>query len=248
MNRFIRFCISLSSLQTFYRYSGLIVPWVWALFAVGLTYGLIGSLWLAPPDYQQGEGYRIIYVHVPCAILSLMCYTIIAALSVIYLIWRIKLADILAKVCAPIGACFTGLALITGSIWGKPMWGTWWIWDARLTSELILLFLYFGYIGIRFAIADVRIAGKAAGILALVGFVDIPIIHFSVNWWHTLHQGATITRFAKPAMDLSMLYPLLAMIISFILYFIANALMSARNEIISREYHKSWVKVIHQRG
>jgi len=210
--------------------------------AVFLSYGLLAGLVVAPIDYQQQEAVRMMYVHVPCAILSLAIYTIIAMASIIYLIWKIKLADIVAKVSASFGVAMTVVALISGSLWGKPMWGTWWVWDARLTSELILLFLYFGYIGLRSAIADQHIASKVCAILAVVGVVDIPIIHFSVEWWHTLHQGASISKFAKPAIATAMLYPLLSVIIGLYMLYVTLVCIEARTEILWRERNSKWVR------
>lgn len=217
-----------------------------ACFALGsvvfLSYGLLAGLFVAPIDYQQQEAVRMMYVHVPCAILSLVIYTIIAASSIVYLIWKLKLADIIAKVSAPFGATLTALALISGSLWGKPMWGTWWVWDARLTSELILLFLYFGYISLRSAIHDQHVAAKVSAILAVVGVIDIPIIHFSVEWWHTLHQGASISRFARPAIATAMLYPLFSVIIGLYMLYIAFVCIQARTEILWRERNSKWVR------
>jgi len=163
------------------------------------VYGLYSGLILAPIDYEQGEAYRIIFVHVPAAWMSLFIYMVMAITGAIALIWRLKLAEIVMISCAPIGASFTFLALVTGSIWGKPMWNTWWVWDARLTSELLLLFLYFGVMALYNAIEDRRTAARAVAILALVGVVNIPVIHYSVEWWNTLHQGPTVTKFDKPS-------------------------------------------------
>lgn len=217
-------------------------PW-FALGAFGLlTYGLIGGLFVAPPDYQQGDAYRIIYIHVPFAILSLMFYTAIGCLSFAYLVWRVKLAESIAYSLAPIGAIMTFLALVTGAIWGKPMWGTWWIWDARLTSELILLFLYLGYIALYDAIKAYHPKSIAPSILAVVGVIDIPIIHYSVYWWQTLHQGATITKFAKPAIDKSMLYPLLAMIVGLLLFSLYLLAIRVQTLLIGQFADSSWIK------
>lgn len=210
--------------------------------AVFLSYGLLAGLFVAPIDYQQQEAVRMMYIHVPCAILSLAIYTIIAVMSLIYLIWKLKLADIIAKVSAPFGAVVTTLALLSGSLWGKPMWGTWWVWDARLTSELILLFLYFGYISLRSAINDQQVASKVCAILAVVGVIDIPIIHFSVEWWHTLHQGASISKFAKPAIASAMLYPLLSVIIGLYMLYVTLVCIEARTEILWRERNSKWVR------
>lgn len=193
-----RFLHRMASPPHFYAITGRLMPWLWAFFAVLLLSGLYGGLFLAPPDYQQGDSYRIIFIHVPSAWMSLFIYTVMAAAGCIALVWRIKLAEIVAISSAPVGAGFTFIALVTGSLWGKPMWGTWWVWDARLTSELILLFLYLGVIGLYNAIDDKRSASRAVAILALVGVVNIPIIHYSVEWWSTLHQGPTVTKLDKP--------------------------------------------------
>jgi heme exporter protein C len=232
----------LASPREFYRLSGHCLPWLWGLFAVAFVFGLVDGLAWAPGDYQQGQGYRIMFVHVPSAMLSMGIYLLMASCAVVHLVWRIKLADVIAAVSAPLGALFTGLALLTGALWGKPMWGTWWIWDARLTSELILLFLYFGVMGLRAAIPDQERASKATSILLLVGVVDLPIIHYSVYWWNTLHQQSTLLKLGSPSIAASMLYPLLAMIVAFAAYFAAVMLMSARNELLRRERHSQWVR------
>jgi len=210
--------------------------------------GLYSGLVLAPPDYQQGESYRIMFVHVPAAWMSLFIYMVMAGAGAIGLIWRIKLADVIAASCAPVGASFTFLALATGSLWGKPMWGTWWVWDARLTSELILLFLYLGVIALRSAIDDRRIAARAVAVLTLVGVVNIPIIHYSVEWWNTLHQGPTVTKFDAPSIHPAMLWPLLEMALAFKLYFVTVVLLNARNEVLDRERGMSWAQEIIKRS
>lgn len=194
--------------------------------------GVIGGFFLAPPDYLQGQGFRIIYVHVPAAFLSLLAYSVMAGCAGIYLIWRVKMTDWLASSSAPVGALFTFLALVTGAIWGKPMWGTWWVWDARLTSELILLFLFLGYMALRSAMPDRDMARKASSVLAVVGIINVPIIHFSVVWWHTLHQGPTLSRFAKPAIEMSMLWPLLCMIMCFGLYYAVAVMLKLRLHLL----------------
>ncbi len=232
----------LASPKHFYQFATRLIPWLgWStliLFIIGIYLGLF----VAPTDYQQGESYRIIYIHVPAAWMSMFTYMVMAAAGGIGLIWKMKMADIIASSAAPLGAAFTILALVTGSLWGKPMWGTWWIWDARLTSELILLFLYLGFIALQSAIEDRRTAANACAVLALVGVVNIPIIHYSVEWWNTLHQGATVTRFDKPAMATSMLIPLLTMFLAFKLYFGMTLLMRARVEILERERDTTWIK------
>jgi heme exporter protein C len=204
--------------------------------------GLYGGLVLAPPDYEQGESYRIIFVHVPSAWMSLFIYTVIASASAVVLIWKVKLADVIARASAPVGASFTFLALVTGSLWGKPMWGTWWVWDARLTSELLLLFIYLGYIGLASAIIDRRVAARACAVFGLVGMVNVPIIHYSVEWWNTLHQPATITKLDKPSIHPSMLSPLLMMAVAFMLYYAAIVLMRARCEVLEQERKARWVQ------
>jgi heme exporter protein C len=239
---FNNFFHKLASPKYFYRISGNLIPWTAAacllLVLAGLYYGLL----VAPPDYQQGDSYRIMFIHVPAAWMSLFIYMVMAVSGAIGLVWRIKLAEIMAISSAPIGASFTFLALVTGSLWGKPMWGTWWVWDARLTSELILLFLYLGVIALHGAIEDRRTAARAVAILALVGVINIPIIHFSVEWWNTLHQGPTVTRFGKPAIHISMLIPLLLMALAFKLYYVFTVLMRARCELLVREGNAGWAR------
>ncbi|MCX8049838.1 MAG: heme ABC transporter permease [Methylohalobius sp.] len=234
----------LASPKHFYCLSGRWLPWLGGITLILLATGLYLGLWVAPPDYQQGEAYRIIYVHVPAAWMSLFVYVFMAVAGAIGLIWNIKMADVMAVTSAPLGAAFTFLALITGAIWGKPMWGAFWVWDARLTSELILLFLYLGYIALTNAIEDPRTAARAGAILAIVGSVNIPIIHYSVEWWNTLHQGPTITRFAKPAIHASMLWPLLLMALGFQSYFFTVLLIRARTELLKRERRSRWVQTL----
>jgi len=232
----------LGSPPHFYRIAGNWLPWLGTIFLLLLVAGLYGGLILAPPDYQQGESYRIIFVHVPSAWMSLFIYMVMAACGVVILVWRMKIAEIVLISSAPIGASFTFLALATGSLWGKPMWGTWWVWDARLTSELILLFLYLGVIGLHGAIEDKRIAARAIAILAIVGMVNIPIIHYSVEWWNSLHQGATVTKFDKPSIHWSMLIPLLLMALAFQVYYLLALLQSCRAELLQRERNNKWVE------
>ncbi len=232
----------LGSPPHFYRIAGNWLPWLGTIFLLLLVAGLYGGLILAPPDYQQGESYRIIFIHVPSAWMSLFIYMVMAACGVVILVWRMKIAEIVLISSAPIGASFTFLALATGSLWGKPMWGTWWVWDARLTSELILLFLYLGVIGLHGAIEDKRIAARAIAILAIVGMVNIPIIHYSVEWWNSLHQGATVTKFDKPSIHWSMLVPLLLMALAFQVYYVLALLQSCRAELLQRERNNKWVE------
>lgn len=240
MNKLIQKIIYLGAMRHFYHFCGQLLPLFLGLSVLALSYGLVGGLFLAPADYQQGDGFRIIYVHVPCAVLSLLLYVAVAVSSLIFLIWRIKIADVIAYCTAPIGAFFTLCALITGAIWGKPMWGTWWIWDARLTSELILLFLYLGYIGLYQAIGAKKSAAKACAILAVVGLIDIPIIHYSVYWWNTLHQGSTIFKM-QPSIATPMLLPLLSMLVGLGSYTAALLCIRIRNEILRREAGNYWV-------
>ena len=232
----------LGSPPFFYRLSGRLLPWFGILCALAFAAGLYGGLVLAPTDYQQGESYRIIYIHVPAAWMSMFVYMVLAITGGIGLIWRMKLAEVVARASAPIGASYTFLALLTGSLWGKPMWGTWWVWDARLTSELILLFLYLGYMALQAAIDDRRTAARAGAVLALVGVVNLPIIHYSVEWWNTLHQGPTVTKFDQPSIALSMLVPLLLMALAFKLHYVVSLLARVRGEILDSERRAVWVE------
>jgi len=226
----------------FHAISRRLTPWLYGASLVLFAAGLVGGLVLAPADYQQGDSFRIIYLHVPSAWLSMFVYMVMAGAGACGLIWKMKMGDIVARAAAPLGASFTFLALATGSLWGKPMWGTWWVWDARLTSELILLFLYLGYIALQAAIEDRRAAARAGAVLAIVGVVNIPIIHYSVEWWSTLHQGATVTKLDKPSIALSMLIPLLLMTLAFKAFFAAALLVRTRCEILEFEQHTNWVR------
>lgn len=230
--------------KNFYRLAGRLIPWLGAITAILLAIGLYIGLVVAPPDYQQGDSYRIMFIHVPSAWMSMFVYVLMAGAAGVGLVWHIKLAEILARVCAPIGASFTLLALVTGSLWGKPMWGTWWVWDARLTSELLLLFLYLGVMALQASIDDPRRSSRAGAVLALVGVINVPIIHFSVQWWNTLHQPASISsisRIVSPTIAPSMLLPLLIMAVAFQFYFFTMALVRMRTEILERERHTRWV-------
>jgi heme exporter protein C len=232
----------LGSPKNFYRLSQVLTPWLGAVTALLLVVGTYWGLVVAPPDYQQGDSYRIIFVHVPSAWLSMFVYMVMAVSAAIVLIWRMKVAEAVMRASAPLGASFTFLALVTGSLWGKPMWGTYWVWDARLTSELILLFLYLGFMALQNAVEDRRTAARAGAILALVGVVNIPIIHYSVEWWSTLHQGPTVTKFDAPSITLDMLLPLLVMAVAFTLYYATVVLMRSRCEILEAESSSSWVR------
>jgi len=232
----------LSSPPHFYRVAGKMVPWFAWPAALLIVAALVGGLVLAPRDYQQGDAYRIMYVHAPSAWMSLMVYVVMAVSAAIGLIWRIKLAHAVAAGCAPIGATFTFAALATGALWGQPMWGTWWVWDARLTSELILLFLYLGYIALRSAIDDPQRADRASAVLAIVGVINVPIIHYSVVWWNTLHQAPSVTKMGAPTISLPMLIPLLMMLLGFTLYFVAVLLTRVRGEVLRRERNAGWIR------
>lgn len=221
--------------ERFYRLCDLLLPYVAVVCAALFIYGCYGALVGAPPDYQQGEGYRIIFVHVPAAWMSMFIYTFMAVLAFTGTVWRFKLARILTIAAAPIGASFTFLALLTGSIWGKPMWGAWWVWDARLTSELLLLFLYLGFIALQSSIPDPRAAWRIGAIVLMVGVINIPVIHFSVEWWNTLHQPATITKIGAPSIHASMLYPLLAMALAYKLLFALVLMLRAQIELLKTE-------------
>jgi heme exporter protein C len=215
----------------FLRLANAILPWVIGVTVISLIAGLALALVWSPVDYQQGDTVRIMYVHVPAAWMGMFCYTLMALASAAALIWKHPLADLAAKATAPVGAAFTFICLVTGSLWGKPMWGTWWVWDARLTSMLILLFLYLGYMALHSAFDDPRRGQKAAAVLALVGFVNVPIIKFSVDWWNTLHQPASVVKMGGPAIDSSMLIPLLLMALAFKGYAVAVVLLRIRSEI-----------------
>jgi len=231
----------LASPPSCYRTAGQLKPWFWIPAVLLLGYGLGTGLWFAPPDYQQGDAYRIIYIHAPSAWLSLLAYTTMAVASAVALVWRIKLAHALTAALAPLGASFTLLCLVTGSLWGRPMWGAYWAWDARLTSELILLILYLGYMALRAAYDERERADRASAVLAVVGLVNVPVIHFSVVWWNSLHQGSTVIRSGGPAMPTSMLIPLLACFFGFTLLLAYLACIRLRAEIVLRERKPTWL-------
>lgn len=236
------FIHKLGSPKWFYAISTRVQPWFWAAALILLTVGSVWGLAFAPPDYQQGNSFRIIYVHVPAAILAQSCFIALAASGLVFLVWKIKVADMAAAVIAPFGAAMTFVALFSGSVWGVPTWGTWWVWDARLTSMLIQLFLYLGVIALRGAYISRDSGARAASVLALVGVVNIPIIKYSVEWWNTLHQPATFTLTESPAMPPEMWLPLLIMVLGFYSFFIALTLMRTRSEILRRESTKRWVR------
>jgi heme exporter protein C len=231
-----------SSPQTFYPLAGKMVPWFMVPAAVLGVAGLYISFFVAPTDFQQGEAYRIIFIHVPAAWMSMFIYVVMAFWAGIGLAFNTRLSSMMAHALAPTGALMTFIALWTGSLWGRPTWGTWWVWDARLTSELILLFLYIGYMSLAAAIDDPRRGDKASAVLALVGVVNVPIIYFSVQWWNTLHQGASVSISRAPGMASTMLIGMLVMVFAFWAYAIAAALMRVRIIILERERNASWVR------
>ena len=226
---------SLANPARFMRLSGVVLPWVGAATVFVLALGLGWSLLLAPPDYQQGESVRIMFIHVPSAWMALSVYLFVAVASAVALVWRHPLAEIAAQAAAPVGAAFTLVCLATGSLWGRPMWGTWWVWDARLTSVLVLFFLYLGYIALVNAFDDASRGGRAGSLLALVGVVNLPIIKFSVDWWNTLHQPASVFRLGGPTIDVSMLVPLLLMALGFALLFALLLLLRMRTALNERK-------------
>ena len=241
MNPLVRWFHQLASPPYFDRFAARWSPWCYGVGLLIMLFGLWGALFNVPADYQQGDSFRILYIHVPAAWMSLGVFAGMAIYSAIALIWRIKLCEILAMACAAPGAAFTLVTLITGAIWGKPMWGTWWDWDPRLTTELILLFMYLGVIGLYHAIEDRRAAARAAGLLAIVGVVLLPVIRYSVVWWNSLHQGQTIKMFGESSMDPSMVMPLWAMVIGTHVWFVGSLLARARADNLRREAGKDWV-------
>ena len=241
MNPIYLFFHKTGSPPWFYRFSGLLIPWLWVGFILLTAIGLYLGLLVAPADYQQGESVRIMYVHVPAAWMSMMIYGLMAIMGFIALVWRIRIMEVMVISSAPIGAAFTIIALITGSLWGRPTWGTYWVWDARLTSELVLLFLYFGVIALYNSFDEPRKAARAASLMAIVGAINLPIIHFSVLWWNTLHQGSSIGTSGN-SIHPSMLWPLLYMAIAFKLYYGANLLSRARLRLLKQDHRKRWVQ------
>jgi heme exporter protein C len=233
-----------ASPSTFYPLAGKLIPWFAALAAVLTAAGLYISFFVAPTDFQQGEGYRIIFIHVPAAWMSMFIYVVMAFWSAIGLAWNTRLSFVMARALAPTGAMFTFVALWTGAFWGKPMWGAWWVWDARLTSELILFFLYVGVMALQAAIDDPRRSDRAGALLNLVGVINVPIIYFSVKWWNTLHQGSSVSLTRAPSMAHIMLWGMLIMALAAWMYAIAVALVRARSLIIERERQTDWVRTL----
>ncbi len=242
MHPLVRWFHRFGSPPTFYRWAGAAQPWLFAaallLGAVGLYFGLV----VAPADYLQGESVRILYIHVPSAWMSLFAYLFVAVNAFVALVWRIRISEILAMAAVPIGAMFTAVTLASGALWGRPTWGTYWQWDARLTSELVLLFLYIGILALYHAIEDRRRAARAAGLLALVGVVNLPVIHYSVRWWSTLHQGESVKLFGESSMHSSMLWPLLLMAAATHIWFFASLAGRARLALLEADSDKAWVR------
>ena len=225
-----------------YAISGSILRWLLPLTLLALGIGMVWGLLLTAPDFRQGNSYRIIYIHVPAAVVALAGYYVMALAGAISLIWRMKMADVAMRAAAPVGAALTFIALFTGAVWGKPTWGTWWVWDARITSMLILLFLYLGVVALYEAYDNKEAAGKACAVLSLVGMVNIPIIYKSVDWWYSLHQPASIKFTGESTIHASMLYPLLWMIVAFYALFTCCLLLNMRTQLLQREARTQWVK------
>jgi heme exporter protein C len=242
-NRLINW-FKFASPQSFYPLAGKMIPWFAALAVVFGVAGLWLGMVVAPTDFQQGEGYRIIFIHVPASWMSMFIYLVMAFWAALGLAYNTRLSGMMAQALAPTGALMAFLSLWTGALWGKPMWGAWWVWDARLTSELILLFLYIGFIALQASIDDPRRADKAGAVLALVGVVNIPIIYFSVKWWNTLHQGSSVSLTKSPSMAALMLWGMLLMALCFWMYSIAIALYRARSIMLERERGTEWVREV----
>ena len=240
-NALMLFFHRMGSPPWFYAFAARWVPLLWVLFGALAVIGLYLGLFKVPPDYLQGESFRIMYIHVPAAWMSMMIYGAMAVMGFVALVWRIRMMEILAMCSAPVGAAFTLAALISGSLWGKPTWGTYWVWDARLTSELVLLFLYFGVMALHSAFEEPRKGARAACLLAVVGLVNLPIIHFSVEWWNTLHQDSSIG-ISGSSIHPTMLWPLLIMALATKCYYLANLLTRAQVTLLEQDMRKGWVR------
>lgn len=238
----------MASPKAFYQLTKSWPCWLGFAALFFLSLGIIWGLVFAPADYQQGDAFRIIYIHVPSAFLSMALYAYMGFLALLLLVWGIKMAGLVLGITAQLGASMAFIALVTGSIWGKPMWGTWWVWDARLTSELILLLLYLAILATKSIFENKEQGDKIIAILTLVGLIDLPIIHYSVYWWNSLHQGATLSVFAKPKIEASMLYPLVLTLLGFSFYCFWIILHKVRNEVLERERRQIWVKELVEGG
>jgi heme exporter protein C len=238
----LKFLYRFGSPKTFYRYSSLISSYLGFLSLLLVTIGWGWGLLFSPADYQQGDSVRIMYIHVPAAFLSLLIYTTMAISAAMTLIWQIKVAGLLQKACAQVGLIMTFLALVTGSLWGKPTWGTWWVWDARLTGELVLLFIYISLLALDQTLGKNKGADKIIAMICWVGFLDLPIIHYSVQWWNTLHQGSSILVLAKPKIHTSMLYPLFTSLVGMMCFSFWAILSLTQMQLLRREYKQQWVK------
>lgn len=236
--------LSKISPEGYYNFTNAIIPWLLVLALIFITYGVYQGLFVAPSDYQQGDAFRIMYVHVPSAWISLFAYSIVFFSAIVSLIWHVKVYDVILLASCKLGALFTFFTLLTGAIWGKPMWGTWWAWDARLTSELILFFIYLSILLLHNSFEDKKKASTAVNILAIIGFINIPIIHFSVEWWNTLHQGPSVIKLSAPSIAGEMLTPLIITAIGFTFFFIGTMLKSSQNMLLENEKKKIWVKSI----
>ena len=232
--------------QAFYTVAGRWIPWLYSVAALLAAIGIYIGLVIAPTDFQQGEAYRIIFIHVPAAWMSMVIYLAMAFWATVGLVFNTRLSAMMAQALAPTGALFTLLALVTGSLWGKPTWGAWWVWDARLTSELILLFLYIGFMALHASIDNPQRADRAAAVIAVVGAVNVPIIYFSVRWWNTLHQGASVNVSSAPKMASIMLAGMMVMVLASWIYSIAAALSRVRCVILERERHSAWVQQLEE--
>lgn len=237
-----KFLYQLASPRSFFHLSQKVSPYLGYLALTCLSLSFIWGVFWAPADYQQGDAFRIIYLHVPAAFMSLALYTGMAFAALLFLVWNFKLAGFCLKFTAELGATMSLLALLTGSIWGKPMWGAWWVWDARLTSELILFFIYLSLLTLSFVCKEGEKNDRLLAILTLIGFIDLPIIHYSVYWWNTLHQGATLSFFSKPKIALPMLYPLLLSLLGFMFYSLWFVLAKVSHNLLWRERKQGWVK------
>ena len=230
--------------EGYYKYTSMIIPWLLFFASILIIYGLYLGLFIAPSDYQQGDAFRIMYVHAPSAWVSLFAYSIVFFSALISLIWHIKVYDTILLASCKLGALFTLFTLVTGAIWGKPMWGTWWAWDARLTSELILFFIYISILLLHGSFEDKRKATTSVNVLAIIGFINIPIIHFSVEWWNTLHQGPSVIKLSAPSIAGEMLTPLVITAIGFTLFFLGTMFKSSQNILLENEKNKSWTKSV----